>query len=106
MPATLAERCRCTCKAHPESFRNRSFGTGRRYTLWLEVTRGFLAITLLGLKFSGTLALGVVPVVVVVVCLAWFRTTRRPLTSIARASARRRDRHEGEDPYLRSRSLG
>ncbi len=37
----------------------------------------FLAITLLGFTFSGTLALGVVVVIVVVVGLAWFLTTRR-----------------------------
>ncbi len=36
-----------------------------------------LAVTLLGFKFSGTLALGVVIVVVVIVGLVWFASTRR-----------------------------
>ena len=37
----------------------------------------FLAITLLGFKFSGTLALGVVVVIVVGVGLVWFVTSRQ-----------------------------
>jgi hypothetical protein len=41
------------------------------------VTVDLLAITLLGFTFSGTLALGVVIVVVVVVGLVWFASTRR-----------------------------
>ncbi len=36
-----------------------------------------LAITLLGFKFSGTLALAVVIVVVVIVGLVWFASMRR-----------------------------
>ena len=35
-----------------------------------------LAVTLFGFKFSGTLALGVAVVAVVVVVLAWFLMTR------------------------------
>jgi cytochrome c-type biogenesis protein CcmH/NrfF len=41
------------------------------------VTVDLLAITLLGFKFSGTLALWVAIVVVVVVGLVWFASTRR-----------------------------
>jgi len=41
------------------------------------VTVDLLAITLLGFKFSGTLALEVVIVVVVVIGLVWFASTRR-----------------------------
>jgi hypothetical protein len=36
-----------------------------------------LAVTLLGFKFSGTSALGVVIVVVVVIGILWFASTRR-----------------------------
>jgi hypothetical protein len=49
----------------------------RPYTARLEVTVDLLAITLLGFKFSGTLALWVAIVVVVVVGLVWFASTRR-----------------------------
>ncbi len=37
---------------------------------------GVLATTLFGIKFSGTLALGVAVVAVVVVVLAWFLLSR------------------------------
>ena len=36
-----------------------------------------LALTLLGFKFSGALALGVAVVVVIVIGLVWFLSTRR-----------------------------
>jgi hypothetical protein len=36
-----------------------------------------LAVTLFGFKFSGTLALGVAVVAVVVIVLAWFLMNRR-----------------------------
>jgi hypothetical protein len=41
------------------------------------VTVDLLAVTLLGFKFSGTLALGVVVVVVVALGLIWFARTRQ-----------------------------
>jgi hypothetical protein len=51
--------------------------TGWSYTAGQEVTMDFLAITLLGFKFSGTLALGVVVVIVVGIGLVWFVTSRQ-----------------------------
>jgi type IV secretory pathway VirB2 component (pilin) len=41
------------------------------------VTMNLLAITLLGFKFSGTLALGVAVVVVIIIGLVWFVSTRQ-----------------------------
>jgi hypothetical protein len=47
------------------------------YTDRQEVTMNLLAITLLGFKFSGTLALGVAVVVVIIIGLVWFVSTRQ-----------------------------
>ena len=43
----------------------------------LEVTVDLLAITVLGFKFSGTLALEIGAVVLVVIGLVWFTTMRQ-----------------------------
>ena len=48
------------------------------YTDRQAVTTNLLAITLLGFKFSGTLALGVgVVVVIIIIGLVWFLSTRQ-----------------------------
>lgn len=57
-------------------------GAGGWWTTWpytarQEVTMDLLAMTLLGFTFSGTLALGVVIVVVVALGLMWFARTRQ-----------------------------
>jgi hypothetical protein len=43
----------------------------------LEVTVDLLAITVLGIKFSGTLALEIGVVVLIVIGLVWFTTMRQ-----------------------------
>jgi hypothetical protein len=68
-----------TPRSAPGSARGGTGPAGARGAIHcaLEVTVDLLAITVLGIKFSGTLALEIGVVVLIVIGLVWFTTMRQ-----------------------------